>query len=375
MKRRNGGFTLVEMLATLTCTTLVTMAAFSFLLVCFRMCASATGTARDQDTSRIVLTLMDNIATQGQLTPKSAGTAGGDIVMYNDDTGAGGTKTVMFYYSKSAKTIYTGGNYNEAEKKYTGGTALMDGVEDFEAKLDPDTKLLTVTVTTASGTFKSCKYCRTAKVESTGGSGEPSSQSLNPALLGGMTATFSTKAAALPQIGNAEWAGRLSLITNLSLQDGSTGEIIGDKQGRYFSEWYIGGYSQANGWNKNTPWCACFASWGIAQVRDSLVKVVSFADVDSGVMRFRDGTFGSWVERDGLPIPGDLIFFDWDADPTPDYKDAAEHVGVVCRIENGRVYTIEGNSNGRVAQRSYPLDDPCILGYGRLEWKSSAKKA
>ena len=372
MKRRNGGFTLVEMLATLTCTTLVTMAAFSFLLVCFRMCASATGTARDQDTSRIVLTLMDNIATQGMLKPVKV--PNNDVVMYNDDTGAGGAKTVMFYYSKSAKTIYTGGSYNGGT--YTDGTPLMDGVEGFEAELDPGTKLLTVTVKTASGTFESCKYCRTAKVESTGSGTSSSPQSIpTPALFGGMTATFSTKAAALPQIGNAEWAGRLSLITNLSLQDGSTGEIIGDKQGRYFSEWYIGGYSQANGWNRNTPWCACFASWGIAQVRDSLVKVVSFADVDSGVMRFRDGTFGSWVERDGLPIPGDLIFFDWDADPTPDYKDAAEHVGVVCRIENGRVYTIEGNSNGRVAQRSYPLDDPCILGYGRLEWKSSAKKA
>jgi hypothetical protein len=47
-------------------------------------------------------------------------------------------------------------------------------------------------------------------------------------------------------------------------------------------------------------------------------------------------------------------------------------VGVVLKIEEGtdgkpaRVFTIEGNSSGRVAVRSYTLTDKRIIGYGVL---------
>ena len=38
---------------------------------------------------------------------------------------------------------------------------------------------------------------------------------------------------------------------------------------------------------------------------------------------------------------GDIIFFDW-ADK---HDGSADHVGIVEKVENGRVYTIEGNSH------------------------------
>ena len=53
-----------------------------------------------------------------------------------------------------------------------------------------------------------------------------------------------------------------------------------------------------------------------------------------------------------------LIFFDWDTDGLPD------HVGIVERVENGTVYTVEGNSNDRCRQRSYSLGYSGIFGYG-----------
>ena len=42
----------------------------------------------------------------------------------------------------------------------------------------------------------------------------------------------------------------------------------------------------------------------------------------------------------------------------------ADHVGIVERVENGRVYTIEGNSNDMVRRNSYPVGYGEILGYG-----------
>lgn len=39
---------------------------------------------------------------------------------------------------------------------------------------------------------------------------------------------------------------------------------------------------------------------------------------------------------------GDIIFFDW-ADSN---DDKADHVGIVDRVEDNKVYTIEGNTSG-----------------------------
>lgn len=38
--------------------------------------------------------------------------------------------------------------------------------------------------------------------------------------------------------------------------------------------------------------------------------------------------------------------------------------GIVEKVENGKVYTIEGNSNDRCCQREYDINSPDILGYG-----------
>lgn len=57
---------------------------------------------------------------------------------------------------------------------------------------------------------------------------------------------------------------------------------------------------------------------------------------------------------------GDIIFFDW-----ADSNDgSSDHVGIVEKVENGRVYTIEGNSSDSCRQRDYDLNSTEIQGYG-----------
>ena len=51
---------------------------------------------------------------------------------------------------------------------------------------------------------------------------------------------------------------------------------------------------------------------------------------------------GLWQDNTYVPNPGDMIFFNWDGDSLVD------HVGIVEKIGNDRVYTIEGNSNNGV---------------------------
>ena len=54
------------------------------------------------------------------------------------------------------------------------------------------------------------------------------------------------------------------------------------------------------------------------------------------------------------------IFFDWDGDGVSD------HVGIVEKCENGRVYTVEGNSGDAVRQEIYLIGSKTISGYGIL---------
>ena len=70
-----------------------------------------------------------------------------------------------------------------------------------------------------------------------------------------------------------------------------------------------------------------------------------------------------WRERGAEPIPGDYVFFDWDGRNDPD------GVGAVLCVEGNFLYTIEGNSGGRVAVQRYSLSDSRIVGYGVLSWK------
>ena len=39
--------------------------------------------------------------------------------------------------------------------------------------------------------------------------------------------------------------------------------------------------------------------------------------------------------------------------------------GIVERVENGKVYTIEGNSSDSCAERDYDINNSVIVGYGR----------
>lgn len=58
------------------------------------------------------------------------------------------------------------------------------------------------------------------------------------------------------------------------------------------------------------------------------------------------------------PIKGSQIFFSYKNDST------INHTGIVIDFDENNVYTIEGNSNERVAKREYKLSDKTIVGYG-----------
>ena len=125
---------------------------------------------------------------------------------------------------------------------------------------------------------------------------------------------------------------------------------VGNVGGKPYWSWY--------GFTSRVEWCACFVSWCADQC----------GYLDSGAYpKFSGCVFGmQWFQQRGLwldgsaePMPGMLIFFDWATqDGVPD------HVGIVERVENNVVYTVEGNSKDMCRQKQYSLGSRVILGYG-----------
>lgn len=110
----------------------------------------------------------------------------------------------------------------------------------------------------------------------------------------------------------------------------------------YISQNYCGG--------RNQPWCADFVSTALARggVRTGTSSV-------SGLRAWgqRNGCYFS--NGQGMPKPGDVVLF----------QNGMSHAGIVTRVENGRIYTVEGNSSNAVKERSYPINSGRITGYVR----------
>ncbi|MCM1235230.1 MAG: CHAP domain-containing protein [Ruminococcus flavefaciens] len=137
---------------------------------------------------------------------------------------------------------------------------------------------------------------------------------------------------------------------------GGDGEIVsvalsqvGNIGGQPYWSWY--------GFDGRVEWCACFVSWCANECGyiDSGV-IPKFAGCVNGSQWFKDR--GQWQDGSFTPEAGQIIFFDWEGDGETD------HVGIVERVENGTVYTVEGNSGDACRQNSYAIGSSSIYGYG-----------
>ena len=91
--------------------------------------------------------------------------------------------------------------------------------------------------------------------------------------------------------------------------------------------------------------------------------IPKFAGCVNGVQWFKDR--GLWQDNSYEPRPGDIIFFDWDNKGSSGAQDGqSDHVGIVERVEDGIVYTVEGNSGDSCRQNHYAVGYYEILGYG-----------
>lgn len=334
MKRNNSGFTMVELLVTVAVSSIVLAAAASLMLLGLRVHQTTQKEAGEQQTVRIVLSALEDLSASGKISRVEPFSDGWRLL---GKTADGKSGAVLLRYNSGTLTSGT-----------SGDQVLLDNLRG--ARVDLDGSLVTFTFATAAHSYSTSVFCRTGIEGDSVGKAEAQEKLENP--------TLST----LPS--TAEKDARFAFLKTLAGQYDSRGEIKSDDSTytyKYFSEWYIDGYKDHPGWNQYTPWCACFLSWGAAQQPKNAFDGTppSFANVDDGMKLFRGN---QWRDSGATPIPGDYVFFDWDRDP--------DHVGAVLCVDGTKLYTIEGNSGGRVAVNCYPLSDKRIVGYGVLNWKT-----
>ena len=78
---------------------------------------------------------------------------------------------------------------------------------------------------------------------------------------------------------------------------------------------------------------------------------------------------GIWNEDgNSTPKAGDIITFNWDKD-TQQNDGWADHMGIVEKVENGIIHTIEGNSNNEVKRNTYRIGHGNIRGFASPRYR------
>ena len=134
---------------------------------------------------------------------------------------------------------------------------------------------------------------------------------------------------------------------------------IGNIGGEPYWSWY--------GFSSRVEWCSCFVSWCADEcgyIDAGLVPMHADPQVAVNWYKAND----RWLPGNSEPVPGMLIFFDWDNKGLAgDQNGYADHIGIVEKVEDGWVCTIEGNTADSVARRRYMLGHYEIMGYGCLK--------
>ncbi len=140
---------------------------------------------------------------------------------------------------------------------------------------------------------------------------------------------------------------------------------LGNVGGEPYWSWY--------GFPSRVEWCACFVSWCADQCGYIDAGIMPrFSGCEQGASWFKARNL--WQDGSATPTSGAIIFFDWvDGDGTQD--GSPDHVGIVEKVENGRVYTIEGNSGDACQQNSYPIGYFEIFGYGTPKYESGGTES
>lgn len=157
--------------------------------------------------------------------------------------------------------------------------------------------------------------------------------------------------------------------SNLDSKTANSGNKNYTKYGRDLHE---AGYYNGN--KNGYDWCDQFVDWCFYQLCGSKDKA-EYLECQTGKYGAGCGFSMKYYKAAGrldkTPKVGDQIFFKYSNDDS-----TADHTGIVVRVTDKLVETIEGNSGSEVKRKVYQLNDKTIIGYGHPRYDAeTATKA
>ncbi len=154
--------------------------------------------------------------------------------------------------------------------------------------------------------------------------------------------------------------GRAALAAAIGELKAGAGEVGGNNRGPWVKK-----YLAPAGLPEGNSWCASFASWCYLQAsgddKDSMPFTYS-PGARALLREFKDKGMGYEPKSGYRPLPGDIVVW---------WREKLEgwmgHVGLVHQLNNGMLYTIEGNKSPQVQGFSYVLSRmEKLLGFGHV---------
>ena len=132
-----------------------------------------------------------------------------------------------------------------------------------------------------------------------------------------------------------------------------------------------------NGNKNGFDWCAQFPTWCVWKLTGKNKKKTEYILCVGGGLSAGCGFALKYYKAAGrfdkTPKVGDQIFFKYNLNDT---SYTADHTGIVVRVTDKLVETIEGNSGNEVKRKAYQRNDKTIVGYGHPRYDAeTATKA
>lgn len=160
--------------------------------------------------------------------------------------------------------------------------------------------------------------------------------------------------------------------SNSSL-DGKTANSGNKNFTKYGRDLFNAGFFNGN--KNGADWCAQFPTWCVWKLTSKNKKKTEYilcvgGDLSAGC-GFALKYYKSAGRFDKTPKVGDQIFFKYNLNDT---SYTADHTGIVVRVTDKLIETIEGNSGNEVRRKVYQFNDKTIIGYGHPRYDAEPKK-
>lgn len=152
----------------------------------------------------------------------------------------------------------------------------------------------------------------------------------------------------------------------------ATGRNDGAQVRKYLTGSANANYADPKSFAKGDAWCGAFASWSYKMANDGKNAPWGYDLSVSGIRsKAQNAGFYSTVEQSSLkggeyaPKQGDLLVLK---------RNGASHVAIIDKIENGQIFTVEGNYQNKVSSVQRSISNKEIDGFVRVDdWTKNQK--